>query len=269
MRKFKKGQWVWWHDPAKESSGLYTVVDPKEEYNAECMEVDIAQSDERIILIGNQDGSQIEVYAQELESPRMQVVFRRWWDHPMQPVIAMFPRLLIDENQCLILAYQSGCKIQVNYQRVIRESVEATKKEYEPLLAALREQGCDELYVTTDRQFRRDQIIESANALARKECAEKVRKPIQDLHDQCGKLKEEYSQIYKDSLTTYFARLAILAGYEEKEPTPRMICPVCKGTDVACDARINPNTGEILGYPDDMDSICNRCGETVLAEQPK
>lgn len=41
-------------------------------------------------------------------------------------------------------------------------------------------------------------------------------------------------------------------------------CNVCGGTDVACDARINPNTGEILNFFDDMDGECAKCGEVDL-----
>lgn len=66
MRKFKKGQKVWWNDPANETSGEYEVLDPKDEYNADTTEEDIADFDDRIILIG--DGtSEVEVYAAELD----------------------------------------------------------------------------------------------------------------------------------------------------------------------------------------------------------
>lgn len=66
MRKFKKGQKVWWNDPANETSGEYKVLDPKDEYNADTTEEDMADFDDRIILIG--DGtSEVEVYAAELD----------------------------------------------------------------------------------------------------------------------------------------------------------------------------------------------------------
>lgn len=66
MRKFKKGQKVWWNDPANETSGEYKVLDSKDQYNADTTEEDIADIDDRIILIG--DGtSEAEVYAAELD----------------------------------------------------------------------------------------------------------------------------------------------------------------------------------------------------------
>lgn len=39
---------------------------------------------------------------------------------------------------------------------------------------------------------------------------------------------------------------------------------VCGGKNVACNARINPNTGEILNFFDDMDGECAKCGEVDL-----
>lgn len=46
--------------------------------------------------------------------------------------------------------------------------------------------------------------------------------------------------------------------------TPRFICPVCGGSNVACDARVNPNTGEILNFSDEMDGTCEKCGTVDL-----
>lgn len=66
MRKFKKGQRVWWNDPADETSGEYKVLDPKDEYNSDTAEEDIVDFDYRIILIGN-GVSEAEVYAEELD----------------------------------------------------------------------------------------------------------------------------------------------------------------------------------------------------------
>lgn len=66
MRIFKEGQRVWWNDPAGETSGEYRVIDPKDEYNSEAAEDDIADFDDRMILIGN-GTSEAEVYAQELD----------------------------------------------------------------------------------------------------------------------------------------------------------------------------------------------------------
>ena len=66
MRTFKKGQRVCWSDPAGETSGEYTVIDPKNEYNKDFTEDDIADIDERMIVIGN-GISEAEVHASELE----------------------------------------------------------------------------------------------------------------------------------------------------------------------------------------------------------
>lgn len=65
MRTFKEGQRVWWNDPAAETSGEYKVLDPKDAYNADTTEEDIADFDDRMILIGN-GTSEAEVYAEEL-----------------------------------------------------------------------------------------------------------------------------------------------------------------------------------------------------------
>lgn len=65
MRTFKEGQRIWWNDPAGETSGEYKVLDPKDEYNAETTKKDIADFDDRMILIGNST-SEAEVYAEEL-----------------------------------------------------------------------------------------------------------------------------------------------------------------------------------------------------------
>ena len=66
MRTFRKGQRVCWNDPAGETSGEYTVIDPKNEYNKDFTKDDIADIDERMIVIGN-GTSDAEVHASELE----------------------------------------------------------------------------------------------------------------------------------------------------------------------------------------------------------
>lgn len=45
---------------------------------------------------------------------------------------------------------------------------------------------------------------------------------------------------------------------------PRLVCPICGGSNVACDARVNPNTGEILSFFDEMDGACEKCGAVDL-----
>ena len=66
MRKFEKGQKVYWNDPANETSGEYEVYDTFEDRNADLTDEDLEEFDYRMILIG--DGtSEAEVYAAELE----------------------------------------------------------------------------------------------------------------------------------------------------------------------------------------------------------
>lgn len=50
----------------------------------------------------------------------------------------------------------------------------------------------------------------------------------------------------------------------EAEPKVIYKCSVCGGTDVACDARVNPNTVEILNIFDEPDAACEKCGEVDL-----
>lgn len=267
MRKFKKGQWVWWNDPAKATSGLYAVLDPKEEYNADTTEAEIAAFDDRMILIGNRAGSEAEVYAGELEGPRIRVVFRRWWDYPGQPVVALFPDEEENEEQRTILFFDPAANPgEVSYQRVIRGSVDATTEEYGPLLAKLRAIGFDQIRIYTHRDYQHEQIMYFASELAEKLWADQHNLPSEQLYNEDRTLKREFDDEYMEYYDMYYSQLAMLAGYEEEEPAPRMVCSICGGTDVACDARINPNTGEILNYPDDMDSSCERCGEAELTE---
>lgn len=69
MRKFEKGQKVFWNDPAGETSGEYKVYDAFEEKYTDLTDEDLEvleEFDNRTILIG--DGvSKAEVYAAELE----------------------------------------------------------------------------------------------------------------------------------------------------------------------------------------------------------
>lgn len=67
MRKFTTGQRVYWYDPANQTSGEYKVLDTYEERNKEYTEEDVTDFDDRMILIGNDTGSQAKVYAEELE----------------------------------------------------------------------------------------------------------------------------------------------------------------------------------------------------------
>lgn len=69
----------------------------------------------------------------------------------------------------------------------------------------------------------------------------------------------------------YLQGLSDANGWEEyhvikQYEIPRLVCKSCKGHDVACDARINPNSGAILNIFDEMDGACEKCGEVELVE---
>jgi len=69
----------------------------------------------------------------------------------------------------------------------------------------------------------------------------------------------------------YLQGLSDANGWEKyqvikKIEIPRLVCKNCKGHDVACDARINPNSGAILNIFDEMDGACEKCGEVELME---
>ena len=75
MEKFKIGQEVYWHDPAKETSGMYRILDipisddslePNDLLNINDSQSVVDYYGDLIILIGN-DFSEAEVYACELE----------------------------------------------------------------------------------------------------------------------------------------------------------------------------------------------------------
>ena len=88
MRKFTKGQRVYWNDPADETSGKYYVLDPYDDRNDEVTEEDIVGFDDRMILIGN-GSSEAQVYAQELDILKTKVVFRKFKQGG--DIIALFP----------------------------------------------------------------------------------------------------------------------------------------------------------------------------------
>lgn len=75
MEKFKIGQVVYWHDPAKETSGIYRILnipnsddslEPNDLLNINDNQTVVDYYDDLIILIGN-DYSEAEVFACELE----------------------------------------------------------------------------------------------------------------------------------------------------------------------------------------------------------
>ena len=194
-------------------------------------------------------------------------MFRRWWDHPGQPVVALFPDEEENEEQRTILSFDPAANPrEVSYQSVIRGSVDATTEEYGPLLVKLRAIGFDHIRIYTHRDYQHEQIMYFATELAEKMLADRHNLYSEQLYNEDRTLKREFDDEYMEYYDMHYSQLAMLAGYEDEEPAPRMVCSICGGADVACDARINLNTGEILGYPDDMDSSCERCGEAELTE---
>lgn len=73
---------------------------------------------------------------------------------------------------------------------------------------------------------------------------------------------------FEQSLTYDICAAAIdgLSQETDARQTPGILyrCSVCGGTDVACDARVNPNTGEIFSIFDEPDASCDKCGEVGL-----
>lgn len=123
MRTFKKGQRVYWNDPAGETSGEYTVIDPKDEYNKDFTEENTADLDERMIVIGN-GTSEAEVYASELDilSPV-----------PDQGIPNYIAYALI-----LITAAHLGCKVEM---LATAQEVWRTKRLPEPVLLGMYEKA--------------------------------------------------------------------------------------------------------------------------------
>ena len=123
MRTFKKGQRVYWNDPAGETSGEYTVMDPKDEYNKDFTEENTANLDERMIVIGN-GTSEAEVYASELDilSPV-----------PDQGIPNYIAYALI-----LITAAHLGCKVEM---LATAQEVWRTKRLPEPVLLGMYEKA--------------------------------------------------------------------------------------------------------------------------------
>lgn len=45
-------------------------------------------------------------------------------------------------------------------------------------------------------------------------------------------------------------------------------CTCCGGTDVTCEARINPNTNQFIDFTEDsfLEGQCEKCGEVILTD---
>lgn len=144
MRPFVKGQAVYWNDPDGQSSGRYKVLDPYNERNNEYAEVDIAEFDNRMILIGN-GSSEAEVYAQELEISKTKVIFRKFKQGG--DIIALFPEQGNRENQMVSSYMHVGQHSDADYIGIIAATTPAKEGEYAELLAELKQIGYDDLIV--------------------------------------------------------------------------------------------------------------------------
>lgn len=262
MRQFKKDQWVWWKDPEGITSGLYRVLDPGEIFE-ETVE---AKEDDRIILIGNLAGSEAQVPPHELESPRLQAVFRRWTDHPKQTLIALFPD--VEENTELhtIFAYEPGIGGGlINYQEAIRNSQTATERDCAELLPHLQSAGFNRVEIITHRDYQHEQIMEFASELAEKRWSKKNAVLATELYDEQGTLRQEHQDEYADYYEAAYAQLARMAGYEEK-PEQSYICSICGQPTVRCEANVNPNTKEFHDFGNEafFRAYCTNCEQEVV-----
>lgn len=266
MRQFKNKQWVWWTDPAGETSGWYQILDTFDERNAEVREEDIAEYDDRIILIGN-GYSEAEVYAAELSSPRVRVVLRQWSDHAVQEVVALFPDIETNTERHTILTLEpKGRSDEAVYQEAIRNSEEITEKMCAPLLAELRNAGFEQVQVITHREYQHEQIMEYAAELADLKLAQEFNKLPSAFHNRKGGIKKEYEDAFADYYESAYAELSRLAGYED-EPENKYICSICgQPTFVLCEASVNPNTKEFHEYGDEAfyHAYCKHCEEEVV-----
>jgi hypothetical protein len=127
MKRFKKGQKVYWRDPAGETSGVYEVYQKKGE----------------IILIGN-GFSEAEVYACELFPLSQKVMFRRGMTVP--DIIALFPEQILDENPQLVASYDSHEMFdELDFEFMMDVTFPAYTSECSDIIAKLKDEGYDKL----------------------------------------------------------------------------------------------------------------------------
>nr|DAE55296.1 MAG TPA: hypothetical protein [Caudoviricetes sp.] len=144
MRKFTKGQRVYWNDPADETSGKYYVLDPYDDRNDEVTEEDIVGFDDRMILIGN-GSSEAQVYAQELDILKTKVVFRKFKQGG--DIIALFPEQVNKTNLTIGSYMHIGQHSDADCTGVITATTPAKESEYAELLAELRSIGYEDIRV--------------------------------------------------------------------------------------------------------------------------
>lgn len=146
MRTFKKGQKVYWNDPDKTSIGKHTVIDPYAERNADYTDEDVEEFDDRMILIGNDSGSETQVYAQELDCLPVKVIFRKW--RRTGKIIALFPEELWNKSDYTVASYMHcGQHGGADYATVISRTTLAKQDEYADLLKELEQVGYNNLKV--------------------------------------------------------------------------------------------------------------------------
>jgi hypothetical protein len=152
MDEFKKGQKVYWRDPAGETSGVYEV------YN---------QYDEYIYLIGN-GASETEVYAGELHNLSREVIFRKNIENGS--VTALLPEQAFEENPCIVASYCFEDKKwdELDCDFIMEHSYPVYDNEYPKLSGKLKEAGCDALAVISEPPIDRCRLLGIMDRIAQK-----------------------------------------------------------------------------------------------------
>jgi hypothetical protein len=134
MENFKKGQKVYWCDPADETSGVYEVYRKINEY---------------IYLVGNAV-SEVEANIGELYPLSQKVIFRKWIIDG--GIIALFPEQELDDRPRIVASYQNETtEREAEYDFVMEATVPANKNEYGCLPEELKEAGYDDLKIIFEK----------------------------------------------------------------------------------------------------------------------
>jgi hypothetical protein len=131
--KYRKGQKVYWRDPAGETSGVYEVCDNK-------------RSD--IIFISN-GVSEAEVYPCELYPLSQKVIFRRGITVP--GITALFPDQILEENPRLVASYDSHDGLgELDFEYIMELTSPAYTPECSGIIAELKDAGYDQLEIIAE-----------------------------------------------------------------------------------------------------------------------
>jgi hypothetical protein len=151
MNEFTIGQKIFWRDPEDETSGAYKVLEKISDY---------------VYLIGN-GTSEAEVEVGEMYKLSQKVLFRKW--AISGTVIALFPEQELDERPCIVASYQSeDMERDADYDHVMEATVPATKREYQELLAELKEDGYDALEIIPEPPINLCRLLGSMDRIAQK-----------------------------------------------------------------------------------------------------